>query len=131
MPASLTLRYCLLCDDVRIERSHKDIIVGVYGSGMVLKNLPGSAAVRIWAHVIWHGEGHLGIEIRVLDPIGKEAGSLVSGGISMLQDQPSSMTFPPITFSVPLEGEYIFQWRPKGTGTWQLMTTTVIRKAAG
>ena len=34
-------KYCLVCDDIREEKSNKNLIVGLYASKIIMKTLPG------------------------------------------------------------------------------------------
>jgi hypothetical protein len=41
-------KFAIFCDDIRREFNGKDILIGVYSGGMILKQLPAPVAMAIW-----------------------------------------------------------------------------------
>ena len=63
---NLTLRYTLLCDDVRIEMGNKISLMGIFQNIMVEK-LPVSL-IKFAVINHWRGEGNHQTEVRILSP---------------------------------------------------------------
>src|SRR5215203_4531977 len=63
---NLTLRYTLLCDDVRIEMGNKISLMGIFQNIMVEK-LPVSL-IKFAVINHWRGQGSHETEIRILSP---------------------------------------------------------------
>ena len=63
---NLTLRYTLLCDDVRIEMGNKISLMGIFQNIMVEK-LPVSL-IKFAVINHWMGEGSHETEVRILSP---------------------------------------------------------------
>jgi hypothetical protein len=63
---NLTLRYTLLCDDVRIEMGNKISLMGIFQNIMVEK-LPVSL-IKFAVINHWMGEGQHETEVRILSP---------------------------------------------------------------
>src|SRR5215207_6324041 len=63
---NLTLRYTLLCDDVRIEMGNKISLMGIFQNIMVEK-LPISL-IKFAVVNHWRGEGNHQTEVRILSP---------------------------------------------------------------
>src|SRR5215207_7703002 len=63
---NLTLRYTLLCDDVRIEMGNKISLMGIFQNIMVEK-LPVSL-IKFAVINHWRGQGNHETEVRILSP---------------------------------------------------------------
>ena len=64
--ANLTLRYTLLCDDVRLEMGNKISLMGIFQNIMVEK-LPVSL-IKFAVINHWRGQGNHETEVRILSP---------------------------------------------------------------
>src|SRR6188508_3118909 len=63
---NLTLRYTLLCDDVRIEMGNKISLMGIFQNIMV-ERLPVSL-IKFAVINHWQGQGNHQTEVRILSP---------------------------------------------------------------
>src|SRR5215218_9425541 len=63
---NLTLRYTLLCDDVRIEMGNKISLMGIFQNIMV-ERLPVSL-IKFAVINHWRGQGNHETEVRILSP---------------------------------------------------------------
>jgi len=115
---TLTVRHCVICDDVRLEVSNKETIVGVYTVGMTAPLLPWLATVCVWMPVIWGGDGDLDVEIRVVNPVNQQVGIVVGRGTSVWAGFESTLTFRGLSISLDMEGFYSVEWRV-AHGSWQ------------
>ena len=108
---------CLICDDVRQEKSGKAILIGVYGPDLnVTTPTPPNSAIplNLWVELQTEFKGSVGFEIRgLIVSSTKEAqkGVAFEGGGEAINDAPShihqiTMQFPcriDFTHSVQLE----------------------------
>ncbi len=108
------IRYCVICDDVRLEVSTKELLIGVYTAGVRVPSFPFVVTVCLWLVVVWEGEGALNIDIRILNPKGNQVCQVNGGGRAILQGRDTSLTFRGLIFSAETEGEYDIQWRVAG-----------------
>lgn len=113
MVAAATFRtlHCLVCDDVRQEAANKETIVGVYTAGIVIPQLPYSLMLSFWLAVIWSGDGQLGIEFRVIDPVREVRGYTNGTAQSVWPGHESSLAFRHLLVDVRSEGAYEVQVR--------------------
>lgn len=116
--AILDLINCVICDDVRTELWNKETIVGVYNGGISVPVLPWSMPICLWFQVIWSGEGELQLEIQILDPSNRQAGTIGGSGRAILQGNQSTLTFRALYITASMEGTYDIQWRAND-GNWQ------------
>src|SRR5688500_8791271 len=63
---NLTLRYTLMCDDVRIEMGNKISLMGIFQNIMVEKLPVSLIKFAVLNH--WRGEGRHDTEVRILSP---------------------------------------------------------------
>ncbi len=112
--ANVTIRYCVVCDDVRLEVSTKEILIGVYTAGMRVPSLPFIANICLWLMVVWEGDGALNIEVRILNPRGNQLCQTNGFGRAIFQGRDTSLVFRGLIFSIEMEGEYDIQWRVAG-----------------
>jgi hypothetical protein len=115
---TISIRHCVLCDDVRLEVGGKETIVGVYTAGMTVPTIPWIGLVSVWMAVIWSGDGQLELEVRVSDPTNQVIGSVGGLGTSVWQGIESTLTFRGLTLNVEREGILNIEWR-MGRGGWQ------------
>jgi hypothetical protein len=119
-PPGLRVLHCLICDDVRIETSYKETVVGIYTTGIGVRSLPWFAFVCVWMAVIWSGDGEIALEVRVLDPTFKEIGQTQGLAHAIHQGRETTLTFRGLSFSIESEGTYTIEWRVQN-GSWNLI----------
>jgi hypothetical protein len=56
----------IICDDVRREWNGKDILIGVYGSGMRVESIPNAVILTVWLEIEAFQQGELDLWIRVI-----------------------------------------------------------------
>src|SRR4051794_19522808 len=104
MAPSFNVISSLVCGDVRIENSGKEIIIGVYVGGMSLVVLPGTATICVWMLGTWDGEGGASIVVRMLDPQKAQVGQASGIARAIFQGRRSSITVRGLTFNVGIPG---------------------------
>jgi hypothetical protein len=116
--ATISVRHCVLCDDVRLEVGGKETVVGVYTAGMTVPEIPWFGFVCVWMAVIWSGDGALEVELRVTDPTNEVIGSVGGHGTAVWQGIESSLTFRGLTLKIEREGIMNIEWKA-GSAGWQ------------
>lgn len=58
----------VVCDDVRKEVNGKDILVGVYGGGILIPTLPIQIPISIWAEIIPFKTGQVELDLKATFP---------------------------------------------------------------
>jgi hypothetical protein len=117
-PPSLTVEHCLICDDVRLEVSYKETVVGIYTTGISVPSLPWFSFVCVWMIVRWSGDGDIPLEVRILDPAFKEIGQTNGVARAIQQGRESALTFRGLRFNIESEGVHTVQWRTQN-GQWE------------
>jgi hypothetical protein len=115
---TISVRHCVLCDDVREEVGGKETIVGVYTAGMSVPIIPWLGLVCVWMAVIWSGDGQLELEIRVSDPTNAVVGKVGGVGTAVWQGIESTLTFRGLSLNLEREGILNIEWRAGGAG-WE------------
>lgn len=111
MVISATVKYCIVCDDARMEVNAKEILIGVYTSGLRVPNFPFTAILCLWFIVAWSGEGVTTVSARIIGPNGKQLW-INSGSARVIPNlEEGSYTFRNVLFSVDEDGYYDIQWR--------------------
>ena len=55
----------VVCDDVRKEVTGKDLLIGVYGSSIVVPSFPVPITMAVWIELIPEHAGHLEIDLKI------------------------------------------------------------------
>jgi hypothetical protein len=58
----------VVCDDARRELAGKDILIGVYGGGILVPSFPVSITLCVWMELIPEQSGQLQVEISIKLP---------------------------------------------------------------
>jgi hypothetical protein len=125
-PVKLTVLDCIVCDDIRQERSGKDILIGVYVTAIVVPKFPWRGILSLYLLTTWEGEGNVKIEIRIMNPDGEPAGSITGNAQAVHQGRRSAFIFRGVVCSAIKEGPYDFQWR-MNDGDWNSIQKTYIQ----
>jgi hypothetical protein len=106
----------IICDDIRREDNGKAILIGVYGSNIILQSLPATLALSIWVHLDARFSGEKVINFRVIgtarNPISElavDANIARPGGVIV--------PIPPFPVFLESEGELTVEMRV-GDGAW-------------
>lgn len=73
-PISIIAQNVVFCDDIRREINGKDILIGVYGSDMVIPSFPSFVGLALFIQIRISGSEITRRMIRVLDTSGNKAG---------------------------------------------------------
>lgn len=58
----------VICDDVRKEASGKDILIGVYGGGILVPSFPVAIPVAVWMEIVPKTSGHFELDFMLKMP---------------------------------------------------------------
>ena len=99
----LTLRNAILCDDVRIEKNNKHILIGVYSGDIVVKELPAKLRLSFYLEFGASEIGDIPLEIRITGP-GKRMGVMKAQFQSMEVGGPAILVSPQMEIPITEEG---------------------------
>ena len=123
---SLECIECLVCDDVRMEVSNKETIVGVYLGGVTIPEVPIFVNLVFWLSVIWSGDGNIFLRSRITDPAHKELIATEGFATAALQGHPTSLVVRGLYFEARMEGVYQIQWQRGESDDWTTIRTLPI-----
>ena len=123
---SLECIECLVCDDVRMEVSNKETIVGVYLGGVTITEVPIFVNLVFWLSVIWSGDGNIFLRSRITDPAHKELIATEGFATAALQGHPTSLVVRGLYFEARMEGVYQIQWQRGESDDWTTIRTLPI-----
>src|SRR5690242_20107827 len=58
----------IICDDVRKEVSNKEILIGVYGGGILVPSFPVQIPMAVWMEITPEEIGHFEIDFKITLP---------------------------------------------------------------
>ena len=99
----------VVCDFVRHESNGKDILIGVYGSGIRVEALPTSIPLSIWIEAKPHKPGTFPVKLRILGPNEVVILSLPVTHITFPNEKNSNMTVPPLLLTFQSVGDVRFK----------------------
>ena len=114
-----TVSTAVFCDDARREVSGKDILIGVYTSGMNIPILPAQINVCFWMEIMPRNSGNLSMEFKLEIP-GKKPGVQLRLD-AIIEDAKSSfgVAIPQVQVTITEEGEIKFSTRAFGQEKWR------------
>lgn len=114
--AGLKVSTALICEDVRVERSGKHIIIGVFAANIVVAQLPAFFPFMIWLQIEEVDVGEIEFEFRAR----LSGHSLATGGFTTNHTEKRKATVPLGPFPVELteKGDLTFDIKYKGRGRW-------------
>jgi len=97
----IDLKNVVLCDDVRVEKSNKFILIGVYSANIVVSQTPAQLGVSLYGEALFSkpGEHRLSIRISVNDT---RLGELGIG--YAITDTSEALGFHTPQFSIDIQG---------------------------
>jgi hypothetical protein len=118
----------IICDDVRKEVTGKDILIGVYGSHILVPSLPVQLPVAIWLEVIPNATGHFQLDARLRIP-----GSPLEMRIRLMAEvadgsEPLAFSGPPVLCDVGEAGDITVAVKSADQDDWQVVKTKPVRQ---
>jgi hypothetical protein len=118
--AHIKALFGLFCDDIRLEASGKQILIGVYPGDIVLQSFPATIAISSW--VAFTREGNIGeqlsVEFRIINTSGQALGY---GSLVLTFTRPGdegAIALPPLPISLTTPDTLSLQLR-QHDGDWQ------------
>lgn len=112
---TIDIDYTILCDDVRREDNGKLIMIGVYGSSLLLASFPATLGMRIVTRLTPRKMGKTDVEFRI--SLGADAIAGMKGAIETVDMNPSITNTPPLLLHFAGPGQMKVEVR-EGGGKW-------------
>ena len=111
----------IICDDIRREWNGKDILIGVYGSGIKLSAMPSTLVLWIWLETRINQVGVIPLRLRITDgndnPIFEQ--QMLDINVVAMEDANISFGGIPVTITSPGPMKIYLA----STADWQLIKT--------
>ena len=109
----MRIQNTLLCDDVRVEKSGKHVLVGAYLDTIQVPSFPAAISLMLWMQFYADEEGDLPLEVRVLKD--NRPLQTMDGDIHIADPgQINTLRVPTATLDLKGPGELAFQFRERG-----------------
>ena len=113
--------YVLLCDDVRKEITGKDILIGVYTSGINVSQLPAVVNLATWLEIIPKKKGEIEIEFKAEMPGDVQPHLIRFKGQTESADHHFTIILQPAPFFIQKEGDIRISVRRPNTPKWKIV----------
>ena len=115
---SFTVKFAVVCDEIRREDSGKFIFIGVYGESIIVPDFPFAMTLAFWIVVIPHKEGEILCHWKLKhDKFGDL--SMTDGKLSINKiEKESTISLRRVPVQLPEEGILTLQVRESG-GRWR------------
>ena len=119
----------IVCEDIRIERNGKYMLIGCYGSGVLLPSLPAPLNVSFAGIVNISGFGPQRVDLRVVDDEGLQLAAVAFDLPDVRPELGAIMPIGPFHMNLTKIGNLHFQqfWN----GIWRTVRTFGLAVAAG
>ena len=117
----LEFLYVLVCDDIRREDNGKEIIIGVYSSGILVRSFPADLSLAFSIQFRADKTGDVRLEARVLGPRGTPLIGMQLG-VSIQQPSLGSLVVPAIPVQIKETGNILVQMK-QDVEDWETVTT--------
>lgn len=100
----LDLKQVVVCDDIRREDNGKEILIGVYGSSIIVSKFPASLALSFWLQFEPNETGSTSLEFRLVGPEDLEFAQAETK-IEVMQKETVSLGLKgiPVNLQIPVE----------------------------
>lgn len=122
----IKLSYCLVCDHIRIEKSNKLILIGVYGGEIIVEKFPALLSISFHCSFIVEGEEKINIEFEIHYP-GDD--SPRKAGISINVEKGTkhaNINLPGVPLKIDESGEIYLKYRTTGS-RWKKILSCGVR----
>lgn len=92
----------VICDDIRKEITNKDILVGVYGSDIVVGTFPATLSLSFWIEIAPVHVGELRFHLRIL--FAGKTRARIEAAMDVKKAVPSAVPISRISVQFPSEG---------------------------
>jgi hypothetical protein len=126
--AKLTIKQCVVCDDIRREISGKDILIGVYGSGINVASFPSPLALAFWMQFDSSDATPSPIMIE-FQLVGENDTKFAALGVQLMITKAGlgTIALPAIPLSLQIPSDLMLQMRQPGE-EWETVGTVRVDK---
>jgi hypothetical protein len=103
---AVSIKSFVLCDDVRKEITQKDILIGVYSSGIMVPFMPAQMQLAFWAEMLPTQIGQSEFQMR-FDPPGGEAPIVMKFMMEITAVEYSTLAMSGIIIPFTKEGDLV------------------------
>lgn len=107
---TIKLKSFVLCDDVRKEVTQKDILIGVYASGISLPQFPLDLSMAFWAEITPSETGQYSCEFK-FEPPSSRPPVIIGLGLEVMTIDNSNIAFPGVVLNFESEGDLVISFR--------------------
>jgi hypothetical protein len=119
----------IVCDDIRREKSNKDILIGVYGGGILVQDFPAFINIALWLQIRTTEIGEHDLLLRITGPNQSSLSGDIQFKANVVTQGLSSFPFPIIGVSIQSEGPISFQIGNKA-GEWATVKSIDVTKGS-
>lgn len=105
MPRAFDVETVVVCDFIRHEGNGKDILIGVYGSGIRVAALPTNIALSFWIELKPHQTGDIPFKLRVIGSGNTVILSMPVAPIHVPDERNVNMEVPPLLMTFQSAGK--------------------------
>lgn len=118
MNLPLRITSAIICDDARIENTGKHLLIGVYLSNVLVRNLPWKSRLTFWIEIEPLEKGDFDAQVRVVNI--EDNSVLMSGEVKFkfAKLEPTSIAIPRIPLEFQKPGSFELQWKFDGSEEW-------------
>lgn len=111
----------IICDDVRREINGKDILIGVFGSGMKIGAIPSLVSLSFWLELYATAGSHE-LTLRMIDPNGATVFQTPTNKVETKIDGFNHSAIVGAPIQISLTGDFKLQINTQ-SGEWQTIRT--------
>lgn len=125
---NICFRNCILCEDIRQEKSEKFILSGVFPGDILVDKIPAKISIAFYLDTTVTQPGETNLLLRMSGP--GEGSVVISANVSStVENEVGTMALPRMEVSMQSEGVFRLEASADQEGTWTtLIEKNVIRK---
>jgi hypothetical protein len=128
MESQLEIKSVVVCDDVRREENGKDILIGVYSSGILVPQLPATLSLSFWIQFRARDAGEIAADFRLMG--GEDVKfAEVHGRLQMAKPGIGSLALGPIPVALQVLRPLTLQFK-QGDRDWTTIEEIPVEKGA-
>ena len=122
----IKLNHCLACDHIRVEKSNKLILIGVYAGEIIVEKFPALLAISFHCSFSVENEKEINIEFEVHYP--NDDSPAKAGALIKVEENAKNATInlPNVPLKIDKAGELYLKYRTTGS-RWKKILSCNIR----
>lgn len=122
----IKLKYCLVCDHIRVEKSNKLILIGIYAGEIIVEKFPALLAISFHCAFSVENEVEINIEFEVHFP-GDGSPAKADALINVKKDTKHvNINLPSVPLKIDESGEIYLKYRTTGN-RWKKILSCDVR----